>query len=93
MWAFLFAAVGPLAIRALTLIGFGAVTFTGMTALVGQLVTAAQTHWSALPVAVLQIATLAGFPTALGLIFAAFVARTTLWVGASAAKLVFKGST
>jgi hypothetical protein len=91
MWAFLFAAVGPLAIRALTVLGFSAVTFTGITAVVDSLVSQAQTSFSALPAAVLALASIAGVPQCLGLLFGAFVARTTLWVGTSAVKMVFKG--
>lgn len=90
MWAFLFSAVGPLAIRALTLIGFSAVTFTGVMELVNALISQAQASWSSMPVVMLSLASLAGVPQALGLIFGAFVARATLWIGASASKLLFK---
>ncbi len=90
--AFLLAMVGPMAIRALIALGFGAVAFTGITELVNSLVSSAQTSWSGMSGAALQIASLAGVPTALGLVFGAFVARTTLWVGASAARLIFKGT-
>jgi len=90
MWAFLFSAVGPLAIRALTLIGFTAVTFTGVMELVNLLISQAQTSWSSLPAAVIAIGSLAGLPQCLGLIFGAFVARVTLWVGTSASRLLFK---
>jgi len=90
MWAFLLAAVGPLAIRALTLIGFTAVTFTGVMELVNLLISQAQSSWSSLPVVMLSLASLAGVPQCLGLLFGAFVARVTLWVGSSASRLLFK---
>lgn len=88
---FLMAMIGPLVIRALIAVGFGAVAFTGITELVGGLVSSAQAAWGGVSGAALAIASLAGVPTALGFIFGAFVARATLWVGASAAKLIFKG--
>lgn len=91
MWAFLLAAVGPLAVRALTVLGFSAVTFTGVSAAVTGLIGQAQTSFSALPAAVLALASIAGVPQALGLICGAYVARVTLWVGASAVKMIFKG--
>jgi hypothetical protein len=89
--AFLLAMVGPLAIRVLIALGFGAVAFTGITEVVNQLVSSAQASWGGVSGAALALASLAGVPTALGLIFGAFIARTTLWVGASAARLIFKG--
>jgi hypothetical protein len=76
LFAFLAAAVGPLVIRALLAIGFTAVSFAGVTTLVNQLV---------------SLASLCGVPEALGLLFAAIVARATLWVGSSATRLIFTG--
>lgn len=90
MWNFLLGAVGPLAIRALTLIGFTAVTFTGVTALTDSLVSQAQTSWAGLPADVLALAAIAGLPQALGLVFGAMVARTALWVGSSASRLLLR---
>lgn len=89
--AFLLAMVGPMAIRALIAVGFGAVAFTGITEVVNGLVSVAQSSWGGVSGGVLAIMSLAGVPTALGLVFGAFVARATLWVGASAARLIFKG--
>lgn len=88
---FLLAAAGPLVIRALIAVGFSSVAFTGIVELVNGLVSSAQSSWSALPAAVLSLASLAGVPLALGLVFGAFVARATLWVGSSAVRLIFKG--
>ena len=92
MWAFLIGAVGPLAIQILITLGFTAVTFTGMTAVMNSLVSQAQSSWSALPAAVLALASLAGVQNCLGLIFGAYVARVTLWGAASASKLIIKGT-
>lgn len=91
LFTFLLGAVGPLAIRVLSAVGFTAVTFTGVQAVVNQLIGLAQTHWSEAPAGVIQLASLAGIPEGLGLICGAFVARLTLWLAAQATKLIFTG--
>lgn len=83
--------VGPLVIRALLTIGFTAITFTGVQAAVNAVISQAQSSWSSLPAAVLQLASLAGVPEGIGLICGAFVARVTLWAVAQSVKLVFTG--
>jgi hypothetical protein len=90
MWAFLSAAVGPLAIRALVAIGFSAVSFAGVSSGFAALVSYSQTQWSAMPTAVLQLATLAGVPAGIGLVIGAMTARIALWMAANATKLIFK---
>jgi len=92
LWTFLFGAVGPLAIRVLTAVGFSAVSFAGVTTAFQGLVSYAQSSWSALPAAVLGLASLAGVPIALGLVFGAASARIALWMAANATRLIFKGS-
>lgn len=91
MWAFLVAAVGPLAIRALVAIGFAAVSFAGVTTAFQGLTNYAQTQWAGLPAAVLQLATLFAVPQALGIIFGAMAARIGIWAAANGSKLIFKG--
>lgn len=91
MWAFLASAIGPLAIRALVAIGFASVTFAGVKTGFDALVSTAQSNWSALPAAVLQLASLAGVPQALGLVLGAMSARIALWSAANGTKLIFKG--
>lgn len=91
MWAFLVAAVGPLAIRALVAIGFAAVSFAGVTTAFQGLTSYAQTQWAGLPAAVLQLATLFAVPQALGIIFGAMAARIGIWAAANGSKLIFKG--
>lgn len=92
-WAtWLLAMVGPVAFRVLAVLGLGIVTFTGVTELVRTLVTQAQNQWAGLPANVLGLATLAGMPEALGIVFGAIVARAALWAAASATKLMFKTS-
>lgn len=90
MWAFLASAVGPLAIRALVAIGFASVSFAGVTTAFNGLQTYAQTSWAALPAGVLQLASLCGVPTALGMVFGAMAARIGLWAAANGSKLIFK---
>lgn len=91
MWAFLSAAVGPLAVRVLVALGFAAVSFAGVTTAFQGLTTYAQGAWSSLPASVLQLATLCGVHQGLGMIFGSMAARVGLWASASATKLVFKG--
>jgi cell division protein FtsX len=69
--AWLMAAIGPLVIRGFLALGFTAVTFVGVSAVVASLVTSAQGYWSAMPAGVLQLATLSGIPTGLGMVFGA----------------------
>ncbi len=91
LFTFLASAVGPLAIRVLIALGFSAVTFTGVTSAFGALVSYAQSSWSSMPVAVLQLASLAGVPGAIGLVFGAMLARLALWSVVNGSKLIFKG--
>ncbi len=90
LFAWLMAAIGPMAIRVIAALGFSAVTYTGVTALVDQLVTMAQNNWSAMPVAVLQLCTLSGIPQVLGMIFGAYMARVAMWAAVGAARYVLK---
>lgn len=91
MWAFLAAAIGPLAIRALVAIGFGVVSFAGVQVAMNALTGYAQTYWAGLPGAVLQLSTLCGFPTALGLVFGAMAGRLAVWGYINGSRLLFKG--
>lgn len=88
--AWLLAAIGPLAIRALLTVGFTSVVFTGVTELINALIVTAQTNWAAMPAAVLQLSALSGVPESLGMVFGALVARSTMWVTVSAARFVLK---
>ena len=89
--AFLMQMVGPMVVRALISVGFTAVTFTGVRALVDQMISAAQSSWTTIPLAALQLASIAGVPDCLGLIAGAFVAKTTFWLASQSVKLVFTG--
>jgi len=83
--------VGAWGLQALLAIGFAGVSFAGVNTAFQGLVTYAQSAWSSLPVAVLQLASLAGVPIGLGLIFGAGAARITLWLAGNATKLIYKG--
>ncbi len=83
LFAFLLGAVGPLVARALTYIGISVLTITGVETAFGALQSAAQSSWGGLPVAVLGLASLAGVPEALGIIFGCFNARLALWLATS----------
>ena len=88
MAAFLLALIGPLVIKALIALAIGTVTFTGVTVALSGLITMATSNWSSVFPAVLQLASLAGVPEALGIICGAMTARVALWVAASATKFV-----
>lgn len=89
--AWIFANIGPWAIQALLAIGFAGVSFAGVTTAFAGLISYAQTSWSALPSGVLQLASLAGVPQGLGLVFGAASARLAIWAAANGTKLIFKG--
>ena len=88
--AFLLQAVGPLAVRVLSVLGMSVVTFAGVSELVNQLIASAVGSWATLPAAVLGLASLSGIPEALGMVCGAMVARATLWAATSATKLMFR---
>lgn len=88
--AWLLALIGPLAVKVIISLGFTAVVFTGVTALVNTLIVSAQNSWSVIPTAVLQLASLSGIPESLGLIFGAYMARVAMWASVGAAKYVLK---
>lgn len=90
--AWLLALVGPLVIKAIIALGFTALVFTGVTELVNQLIASAQSSWSAIPVAVLQLCSLSGIPESLGMLFGAYMARVAMWASVGAARYVLKSS-
>lgn len=75
IWAFLAAAVGPLAKRVLVALGFGIISYAALTALVASVVAQAQNAWGGVTGAALQISSLGGIPQVLGIITGALVAR------------------
>jgi len=88
--AWLLALVGPLAVRVIISLAFTAVTLTGVTAVVAQLTTMAQSSWSAIPAAVMQLSSLSGIPQALGTILGAYAARTLVFYAYGMTRYVAK---
>lgn len=88
--AWLITLIGPLAVRVIAALGFTAVTYAGVTALVDQLVGVAQQNWASMPLAVLQLVTISGIPQVLGMIFGAYMARVAMWAAVGAARYVLK---
>ena len=86
----LLALVGPVAIRALSALGFTAVIFTGVEVSVNQLLQSAQTSWGTLPYAVLQMSAISGVPEALGMIFGALLGVFSLKAAVGLSSYVFK---
>lgn len=89
--AWFIALVGPLVVRGIIALGFTAVTFTGVTALVNQLVSMAQNNWSSMPAAVLSLAALSGIPESLGMIMGAYMAVFAIQASMGMTKYVLKG--
>lgn len=90
LFGWLMTILGPLVIRGVVALGFTAVTYTGVTALMTSLVESAQSSWAALPTVVLQLATLSGIPQVMGMIFGAYAARVAMWAAVGASKFVLK---
>lgn len=88
--ALIMALVGPVVVRAVIALGFTAVTFTGVTLAINNLVTMAQSNWSALPLTVIQLSSLSGIPEFLGMVFGAVVARAAMWASVGASRYIFK---
>lgn len=80
--------VGPMVMRALTLLGIGMITFTGVTTALQSLIDLATSNWSSLAVDVLALASVAGLPQAVGIITGAMTARVGMWAAVSATKWV-----
>lgn len=79
---------GPMALRVLTVIGIGTLTFTGVTEGLQALITAAQTNWDSLGADLLGLASIAGIPQGMGIIAGAMTGRVGLWVAVSATRFV-----
>lgn len=90
--AWLIALVGPLVAKAVIALGFTALTFTGVQAVVDQLIGLAQTHWGSIPAAALNLASLSGIPECLGMIFGAYSSVFAAWVSVGASRYVLKKS-
>jgi hypothetical protein len=87
---FLLSMVAPMVVRAIIALGFTAVSFVGVTDLTASLVSTAQSNWSSLPAAVLQLAALSGVPQSLGMVFGALNARVAMWAAVAATRYVAK---
>lgn len=79
---------GPLVLRALTVIGLGTLTFTGVTVALQGLIDIAVSNYASVPSDVLGLAGVAGIPQCIGIICGAMVARVGMWVAVSATRFV-----
>lgn len=82
---------GPMALRVLTVLGLGTLTFTGVTEGLQALIASAQTNWDSLGADLLALAGLAGIPQGLGIIAGAMTGRVGLWMAVSATRFVLGG--
>lgn len=79
---------GPMAMRILTSLGIGTLTYVGVSEAMDGLISAMTSAWSGLPSDVLALVSLAGVPQGLGIVCGAFTARIGAWVAANAVKFV-----
>lgn len=64
--------------RVLAALGIGWVTYAGLSAIAGSVITAFQNAWGAIPSDVLGLLQLAGFGEAFGIVLGAVLARVAL---------------
>jgi hypothetical protein len=70
---------GSVAASALLSIGFGIVSFAGLTTLIDSMIDDAQTSYSSLPASILQLAGLLGVPDAFGIIAFGVTTRVSMF--------------
>lgn len=83
---------GPIVARVLITLGFSLVTITGVTVTLTTLKGYVQLNLGQAPLAIVQLAGLAGAWEALGLVFGAATFVAGLWVATSATKLMGSGA-
>lgn len=88
--AWLLALVGPLVVRGLLALGFTAITYTGVSVAVNALIATAQSTWSAMPAAIIQLAGLSGIPQGLGVVMGTYMALYALRSAAGFKRYVVK---
>lgn len=91
-WAsWLLSLCGPLILRALTVLGLGTLTFTGVTVALQGLIDMAVNNYASVPSDVLGLAGVAGIPQCIGILCGAMVARVGMWAAVSATRFVLGG--
>jgi len=90
--SFLLGIIGPLALRVLTALGIGTLTFTGVTEGVNALIQAAVQNYASIPADILGLCAVAGVPQALGIICGAMTARVGMWAAIKATSFVVGGA-
>lgn len=78
LWAFLFSAIGSLAVRVVLSLGLGIVSYAALTTYVGNAISSMQAQYNSIPATTLQLANLGGIGEFLAIITAAIVARVSL---------------
>lgn len=86
--AWLMSLAGPLALRVLTALGVGTITFTGVSTSLQALIDMATSNWSSVGADILALASLAGIPECIGIVCGAMVARVGVWAAVSATKFL-----
>lgn len=78
--AWLISLAWPIVKRVLLALGIGVVSYEGLALLAGQMESAVRATWGGLGGPILDIATLGGFPLAVGIVIGAFNARLAFLV-------------
>lgn len=88
-WAtLLMGLIGPMALRVLTVLGLGTLTFTGVATALQGLIDIAIQNYGGISGDILALAGIAGVPQGLGIIAGAMTARVGMWAAVSATKFV-----
>lgn len=83
------ALIAPILVRAVGALGFSAVAYVGVEALIQSLIVAAQNNWGSIPASILQLASVGGLPEALGMVFGAYVSLFSGKFAITAYKMIF----
>jgi len=78
LWAFLAAAVWPLAKKVLLALGIGVLTYSGLTLLATQVQNEIIVLWGQVPASMANMAALLGIPQSIGVILGGVSARVAL---------------
>lgn len=91
LFSFLISAVGPLALKVLSMLGISLLTFVGVEAIVAQLVQYVVTAWSGMTGDTVALLGLGGLGEGIGMVLGAINARLAIWAAASASRWVVGG--
>lgn len=78
LWSMFLGLSASLPSRVLSALGIGWLTYTGLSTVLGSLISTTMAKWNAIPAAIYQLLSLAGFTDAVGIVTAAMVTRVAI---------------